>query len=120
MVWLAMIGTSIGLREGKQMSVEAFYVRMPKLTKRFLRICTDIVCIVFFAVTGYYALITVKIQFNMRQMLPGLGWPIAAIYLIMPIAMSAMLLYEIYQLFMDVSGRNEAAEDDSDSQKTDL
>ncbi len=110
MVWMAMLGTSIGLREGKQMSVEALYVRLPGLPRRLLRICGDIICIAFFSVTGYYSIVTVSMQFKLRQMLPGLGWPIAAIYVIVPVAMLAMLVYEIYQLYMDVSGKNETAE----------
>ena len=111
MVWMAMLGSSIGLRFGKQMSVEFFYTKFPRGVQRVFRVLGDLICGVFCGIVGYYAILTVQQQFINKQLSTALVLPMGAVYLIIPISMFVMMVYEFWALYRDIAGKNEPPKD---------
>ena len=115
MVWLALLGASIGLRQGKQMCMTFVYDKCAANVRRIFRIVGDVVCAVFCGTVGYFSLFTIQRQIEVNQVTSALKIPMGIVYIVIPFSMFVMMIYEIYQLALDVTGKNEQAQSDSGS-----
>ena len=115
MVWLALLGASIGLRQGKQMCMAFVYDRCAANVQRIFRIIGSLVCAVFCGTVGYFSLFTIQRQIEVNQVTSALKIPMGIVYIVIPFSMFVMMIYEIYQLALDVTGKNEQAQSGSGS-----
>lgn len=55
MVWMALLGSELGLRKGKQMAVDAVVSKLPFVPKKIVECLGCIISGTFAGVSGYYA-----------------------------------------------------------------
>ncbi len=120
MVWLAMLGSSIGLRRGKQMCVDFFYNKFGASVKKACRIIGDILCAVFCGTMAYYSFLNVQQQFIVNQVSTGLQVPMSFVYSIMPVCFFVMMAFEIYLLVLDIRNIDTVVEITKEKNDTDI
>ena len=99
MVWMALLGSELGLRKGKQMAVAAVVSKLPFVPKKIVECLGCIISGAFAGVSGYYALQFVASNITNGQIAPALNVPMWIVYLILPISLFLMFLFEVYNFF---------------------
>lgn len=80
MVYLALIGMELGLRDGTQVSVTALTSKLNGKVKKIVGVISHIVLIVFLFMMLYYGVALVEKQITTGQTSPVLKLPMSALY----------------------------------------
>ena len=107
MIWMALLGSEMGLRYGKQMSVEAVVNKLPRTVKKFVEVIGDLVCAIFAGVAGWFSIPFLKTAIDSNQISTAMKLPMWIVYLILPTVLFAMCGYEIYHIWEDWTGKSE-------------
>ena len=103
MVWMALFGTQIGLRQGKQMSVEFFTSRLAPNTVKWIDFFADFCCFAFTLVTFIYSFRVLAVQNRSGQLSAALNIPMVYMYASVTVSffiMSVGKLMEMISFFV--------------------
>ena len=98
MIYIAMLGSEIGLRDGSQMSVEMFSKWLPARMQGFIDIIATVINVFFCAVASYSSLLIIETNFQMGQTSPNMHLPMWIPYLSVTIALAIMAMAQLYKL----------------------
>ena len=99
-VWMALLGSQIGLRYGKQMSVDAVVNRLPFMPRKIVECFGSLINMAFAGVAGYYSIFFIIKTYQSGQLSAAMDWPMWIVYLILPASLLTMAFYEAW-LFVD-------------------
>lgn len=111
MIWMALLGSEMGLRCGKQMCVEAVVENLPFQLKRIIETLGDLVCAVFAGLAGFFSLDFIQTAITSNQISTALATPMWIVYLILPVVLFTMCAYEIYHMIQDATQKPAKKED---------
>ena len=100
MVYMTLLATEAGLRDGSQISIQAVTDKMPPVLKRIVKIIVKCVIIGFSCTIFMTSLTLLKKQIMTGQVSAGLGIPMYIPYLALPIAFSLITIVQLYCLFI--------------------
>lgn len=90
-IWAIFLGAGSATRRSQHMAVETLRNALPDAPRRVLEIVIAVVCIGFFAVFGYAAVLLTDNA--MGQISTGLQIPIAAVYISAPLGAALTVLH---------------------------
>ena len=97
MVWMALLGSEIGLRQHKQMSVDAVVNRLPFLPRKLVECLGCLINAAFAGISAVYAVQFVAITYQSNQISSAMNWPMWIVYLILPLSLFLMCAFEIWE-----------------------
>jgi C4-dicarboxylate transporter DctQ subunit len=106
-VWGALIGISIALRNNHHISIEMLYEKMSPLWKRGVDIFANSMGILFCLLYTYYGFELVIKRFGSGMVSMDVGIPMWIVYLILPISGLLFLLRFIERLINNIMGKEE-------------
>lgn len=116
MIWMTLLGTELGLRDGTQISVTAMVDRLGKRGQQIAHIFSKLLVVAFSAAITNSAIGMVMKQIQTGQTSPGLKIPMAIPYAslligfgIMTLVQGITLILMIIRLFKPDSERGEEA-----------
>lgn len=98
MVYMTLLATEAGLRDGSQINITAVIDKLSPLYKRIMQIIVKLVIIGFSATIFWTSLTIIKKQFISGQVSAGLGLPMWLPYLSLPIAFCLISIVQLYCL----------------------
>ncbi len=98
MVWMALFGTQIGLRQGKQMSVEFFTSRYSERTIKYIDFFADFCCFGFALVTFVYSFKVLSMQLRSGQTSAALDIPMVYMYASVSISFFIMTVGKLFEM----------------------
>ncbi|MDD3347168.1 TRAP transporter small permease [Oscillibacter sp.] len=110
MVWMALLGSEIGLRQGKQMSVDAVVNHLPFMPKKIVECFGCLISAAFAGVSGFYAIQFVITTYRNGQLSSAMDWPMWAVYLILPLSLLLMAAYEVWELVHTLLRKRESGD----------
>lgn len=99
MVYMALLGTEIGLRDGTQIAVTAVIDRIKGAPRDIIVIFGKIVVVLFSAVCFWTSLALIEKQIQFGQLSPGLRIPMFVPYAALPIAFLAITCVQAVAVF---------------------
>lgn len=99
MIYMVMLGTELGLRDGTQVAVTAVADKFRGVTKKIIQAVAKLIVIGFSAFLFVESWAMVVKQLDIGQLSPGLRMPMAIPYAAMPIAFGLITLIQIYYLY---------------------
>ena len=103
-VWLALLGTQIGLRTGGQMAIEVLTSRLKGGLAKAVAIIADVVILCFCLTVVYYSLDLMLVQIENGQVSSALNIPMTIPYAAMPFCFIVMSLSQLHRLFGRLAG----------------
>ena len=97
LVWMALLGSEIGLRQGKQMSVDAVVTHLPFFPRKVVECAGCLINAAFSGVAGAFAVQFVAVTYTSRQISGAMNWPMWIVYLILPLSLFLMCFYELWE-----------------------
>ena len=101
MIWMIYLGVAVVFREKGHISVTAIEETFPGL-RRPLAIIQKIICVVFMALMGWFALGT--LEYAALQTSPNMMLPMDYIYLCFPICAVLSIVYLVLGIVEDFTG----------------
>lgn len=101
MIWMALLGSQIGLRMGKQMSVDFFVAKMGKSVQKVINVAGDAICCIFAGATAYFASTLIGTQMQSNQLSASLKVPMELVYMVLPISFFVMSAFSLVKLVED-------------------
>jgi TRAP-type C4-dicarboxylate transport system permease small subunit len=111
MIYMALLATEVGLRDGTQISVSAVTDKLPPVAREIVGILAKAIVVVFAAIVFYtsFEFLDKQIRFNARS--PGLGVPMYIPYFALTLSFALITLVQGATLIMRVgrfiAGRRE-------------
>ena len=107
MVWMALFGTQIGLRQGKQMSVEFFTSRFSPGIVKWIDFFADFCCFAFALVTFLYSFRVLAMQNRSGQTSAALDIPMVYMYASVTVSFFVMTVGKLIEMALYfVTGEN--------------
>lgn len=97
-VWGALLGVPIALRDNHHIQVDILYDKMPKSIKRLMDIFSGVMGIVFCLFYTYYGYLLVAKRYTSGMVSMDVGIPMWLVYMILPISGVMFLLRFIEKL----------------------
>lgn len=113
MVYMTLLATEAGLRDGSQISIQAVTDKMPPVLKRIVQLIVKVIIIGFSCTIFMTSLTLLKKQIMTGQVSAGLGIPMYIPYLALPIAFGLIVIVQLYCLYILAKsplGDNQASE----------
>ncbi|MCI9120022.1 MAG: TRAP transporter small permease [Oscillibacter sp.] len=95
MVYMVMLGTELGLRDGSQIAVTGVVDKFRGKSRKVLQIVSKLIVIAFSVVMLSSGIGMVQKQLQTGQTSPGLGVPMAVPYAALPIAFGLIVVIQI-------------------------
>lgn len=102
MVYLALIGTELGLRDGTQVSVTALTSKLHGNVKKLIEFIAHVTLIVFLFMMLFYGIALVNKQIVTGQTSPVLKLPMAALYFSLVIAFGISFIVQCVLLISNL------------------
>lgn len=106
MIYMALLGTEIGLRDGSQASITAFTSKLKGNTKKIVDIIARLAVIVFSSAMFYNAVGMVQKQIQTGQTSPALKIPMTIPYFALPLSFGIITLVQAVTLIYIMTGKN--------------
>lgn len=106
MIYMALLGTEIGLRDGSQASITAFTSKLKDNTKKIVDIIARLAVIVFSSAMFYNAVGMVQKQIQTGQTSPALKIPMTIPYFALPLSFGIITLVQAVTLIYIITGKN--------------
>lgn len=107
MIWMALFGTQIGLRHGKQMSVEFFTNYLPERYIKYIDFFADFCCFAFALVTCFYSYKVLVVQSRSGQTSAALDIPMVYMYASVSVSFCIMTIGKAIEMISYfVTGQN--------------
>lgn len=100
MVYMTLLATEAGLRDGSQISITALIDKCSPAVKRTLQLIVKVIVIGFAITIFINSLTIVQTQINSGQVSAGLGIPMVIPYLALPISFGAISVVQILSLLV--------------------
>ncbi len=97
-VWGALIGSAVAIRDNEHIKVEILYQFLPKMAKRITNLFANLVMLVFFAFLIIFGFILVKNKFISGQASYS-GFKLWIIYIALPLSGILMFLQTLVNIF---------------------
>ena len=113
MVYMVLLGTEKGLRDGTQISVTALVDKLKGKAKLVLQIISKALVIIFAAIMTKESIALFQMQIKSGQKSPGLGLPMTVPYFALVLSFAIITLVQLGRLvalFKDLSMSNEELE----------
>ena len=113
MVYMVLLGTEKGLRDGTQISVTALVDKLKGKAKLVLQIISKALVIIFAAIMTKESIALFQMQIKSGQKSPGLGLPMTVPYFALVLSFAIITLVQLgmlVALFKDLSMSNEELE----------
>ena len=98
MVYMTLLATEAGLRDGSQINITAVIDKLNPLNKRIMQVVVKIVIIGFSATIFWTSLTIIKKQILSGQVSAGLNLPMWLPYLSLPIVFCLITIVQLYCL----------------------
>lgn len=99
LAWLALLGAAWALRRGEHIGLDVLYQRFGAAGRRRLDVAVGIAVTGFsLLVPGYGGLRLVLMTLELQQQTPALGWPMAAVYTVLPVTGLLLALFSLDSL----------------------
>lgn len=98
MVYMTLLATEAGLRDGSQINITAVIDKMPRTMKRLMQIIVKVVIIGFSCTIFWTSLTIIKKQVLSGQVSAGLELPMWLPYLSLPVAFFIITVVQLYCL----------------------
>ena len=98
MVYMTLLATEAGLRDGSQISVSAVIDKCSPAARRILQLIVKLIVIGFSIMIFVTSLTIVQTQINSGQVSAGLGIPMVIPYLALTISFGAIVVVQILSL----------------------
>lgn len=95
-VWVTMLGTACGFREGKHLAMNIFYNALPRKARLAAFIFSCILCLVFFGALFWTGCLEVIDEYEMESISESLGIPVWW-YTIATPAFSLLIIFRMLQ-----------------------
>ncbi len=95
-VWVTMLGTACGFREGKHLAMNIFYDALPRKARLAACIFSCILCLVFFGALFWTGCLEVIDEYEMESISESLGIPVWW-YTIATPAFSLLIIFRMLQ-----------------------
>ncbi len=86
MVYMGLLGTEVGLRDGTQIAITALVDKFPLVPKRLAAVFAKIVTLVFSSIVFYCSFELLEKQITFGQHSPGLQIPMYLPYIALPLS----------------------------------
>lgn len=106
MVYMALLGMELGLRDGTQVSVTALTSKLEGNVKKVVWLISKLVLLVFLGFMFYHGLSLVSKQMIAGQTSPVLKLPMFTIYFSLVLAFGISLIVQIVLLIVELKGGN--------------
>lgn len=100
MVYMTLLATEAGLRDGSQISITAIVDKLSPSFKRTMQLIVKIIIIGFSIAMFVCSLTIVQTQISSGQVSAGLGIPMVIPYLALPISFGAITIVQILSLLV--------------------
>lgn len=118
MVYMTLLGTEIGLRDGTQIAITAIIDRFKGIPKLLLDIFGKIVIVAFSALVFWHSLTLMQKQIQFGQDSPGLGVPMYVPYAALPISFAIITLVQAATLLALVARLFSGHKDEQSGENT--
>lgn len=98
MVYLTILATEAGLRDGSQISITAFIDKMPPVAKRAFQIIVKLIIIAFSLSIMWSTMDLVSMQIRSGQTSAAMGMPMWLPYLSLPVGFGIISLVQMLSL----------------------
>ncbi len=117
MVYMTLLATEAGLRDGSQIAVTALTDRMPAPVKWVLRLVVKAVIVAFSCLVFYDSCGLMEMQLSNGQVSAGLGIPMWIPYAILPLAFGAIAVVQTISFFMLLANPGSVKSDSTEGKK---
>lgn len=107
MIYMALLGTEIGLRDGSQASITAFTSKLKGSTKKIVDIIARLAVIIFSSAMFYNAVGMVQKQIQTGQTSPALKLPMTVPYLALPLSFGIITVVQTVTLIYIILGKKD-------------
>ncbi len=94
MIYMTLLGTEIGLRDGSQIAVTALVNKFKGVSKFMIQIIAKVIVVIFSATVLYYSINMVKIQAMSGQTTAALHLPMSVPYMSLVIAFAIITVVQ--------------------------
>lgn len=96
LAWLALLGAAWALRRGEHIGLDLLYQRFDAAGRRRIDLVVSAAVAAFsLLVLGYGGLRLVLMTHELNQQTPALGWPMAAVYTVVPVTGLLLTLFAL-------------------------
>lgn len=106
MVYMALIGMEVGLRDGTQVSVTALTSKLKGKTKKIVWIVSQIILLTFLFMMLYYGIALVQKQIATGQTSPVLKFPMYTIYFSLVLSFGISFFVQLILLICNILNIN--------------
>lgn len=106
-VWGALLGVPIALRDNHHIQVDILYDKMPNSIKRFMDVFSSVMGIIFCLFYTYYGYLLVAKRYTSGMVSMDVGIPMWLVYMILPISGVMFLLRFLDKLMNILKNRQE-------------
>lgn len=106
MIYMALLGTEIGLRDGSQASITAFTERLRGNAKKVVDIIARLIVIIFSSAMFYNAVGMVQKQMQTGQTSPALKIPMTVPYFALPLSFGIIMVVQTVTLIHILLGKS--------------
>ena len=104
MVYMALLGTEIGLRDGTQISITAVVDRFGGRGRRLVHVLGKLVVTAYSAMIFWTSFTLIEKQFTSGQFSPGLGVPMYIPYAALPLSFGIITLVQALAVIVLTAG----------------
>ena len=110
MVYMVLLGTELGLRDGTQISIQGVVDKLPEEARKIIRVIARLIVIIFAAVMTKYGWAMVMKQAKIGQTSPGLGIPMYIPYFALVLGFGLITIVQSGYLIKQCLDFNKAEE----------
>lgn len=99
MVYLTLLATEAGLRDGSQIAISAFTDRCPPVLRRILQLLVKLIIVLFSSAIFWTSIELVQKQIKSGQTSAAMGMPMWLPYLSLPICFAVITVVQVIALF---------------------
>lgn len=104
MVYMTLLGTEVGLRDGTQIAITAVIDRFGKASKTVVQILGKAIIVAFSATVFYTSFDPISKQIRFGQLSPGLEIPMYVPYAALPLSFGIITLVQLAALILLIGG----------------
>lgn len=112
MIYMVLLGTELGLRDGTQISVTGLVDKMSGITKKIFQIISKLIVVIFSVVMFIESLGLVQQQIRSGQLSPGLQLPMSIPYAALVISFGIITLVQGTNMIMMIINIKKTDEDE--------
>ena len=102
MVYMVLLGTELGLRDGTQISIQGVVDKLPKAGRKIIRILARLIVVVYAAVMTRSGWAMVLKQAKIGQTSPGRGIPMSVPYFALVLGFGLITIVQAAYLIKDL------------------